>query len=89
MADVVHALRTGIAKRGWFEYAVVDHGSDMKTVGASPHEAFTIVFGNPALGSRILAKAWTMGRGYSLTPRRLSAKRRNGGNLSGSSFLNR
>ena len=48
-------LRTALRQRGITEYAVVDHGHDMEAAGATPHPAWTLVFGNPAAGAKLLA----------------------------------
>jgi uncharacterized protein (DUF302 family) len=53
---VVAALREVLAARGLTEYAVVDHGHDMAAAGAEGFPAWTIVFGNPAAGARLLAR---------------------------------
>jgi uncharacterized protein (DUF302 family) len=54
--DAVAGLRRELAKRGITEYALVDHGRDMAAAGASAFPAWTLVFGNPAAGSRLLAR---------------------------------
>jgi uncharacterized protein (DUF302 family) len=51
----VDALRHELAARGITEYAVVDHGHDMARAGAAGFSAWTLVFGNPAAGARVLA----------------------------------
>jgi uncharacterized protein (DUF302 family) len=53
--DAVAALRQELADRGITEYAVVDHGHDMARAGAPGFTAWTLVFGNPAAGARVLA----------------------------------
>jgi uncharacterized protein (DUF302 family) len=53
--DAVAALRRELAERGIAEYAVVDHGHDMAQAGAPGFTAWTLVFGNPAAGARVLA----------------------------------
>jgi uncharacterized protein (DUF302 family) len=53
--DAVAALRRELAARGITEYAVVDHGRDMAAAGAPGFTAWTLVFGNPAAGARVLA----------------------------------
>jgi uncharacterized protein (DUF302 family) len=53
--DAVAAVRRELAKRGMAEYAVVDHGHDMAQAGAPGFTAWTLVFGNPAAGARVLA----------------------------------
>jgi uncharacterized protein (DUF302 family) len=54
-ATVVDALRETLRERGITEYAVVDHGHDMAAAGAEGFVAWTLVFGNPAVGARVLA----------------------------------
>jgi uncharacterized protein (DUF302 family) len=54
--DVVAAVREAIKARGIREYAVVDHGRDMRDAGAAGFEAWTLIFGNPAAGARLLAR---------------------------------
>jgi uncharacterized protein (DUF302 family) len=51
----VDALRRALAARGITEYAVVDHGHDMARAGVPGFTAWTLVFGNPAAGARVLA----------------------------------
>jgi uncharacterized protein (DUF302 family) len=53
---VVSALRDALGARGITEYAVVDHGRDMAAAGAPAFAAWTLVFGNPAAGSKLLAR---------------------------------
>jgi uncharacterized protein (DUF302 family) len=53
---VVSALRDALGARGITEYAVVDHGRDMAAAGAPAFAAWTLVFGNPAPGSKLLAR---------------------------------
>jgi uncharacterized protein (DUF302 family) len=55
-AAVVAALRAELQSRGITEYAVVDHGHDMAAAGAPGHIAWTLVFGNPAAGARLLER---------------------------------
>jgi uncharacterized protein (DUF302 family) len=55
-AAVVAALRAELAARGITEYAVVDHGRDMAAAGAEGFSAWTLVFGNPAAGAKLLAR---------------------------------
>ena len=52
---VVDAIRAELRTRGITEYVVVDHGHDMAAVGATPHPAWTLIFGNPAAGEAVLA----------------------------------
>jgi uncharacterized protein (DUF302 family) len=54
--QVVEGLRAELRSRGITEYAVVDHGHDMAAAGATPHPAWTLVFGNPAAGEALLAR---------------------------------
>jgi len=54
-AAVVEELRAALAARGIKEYVVVDHGHDMAAAGAPAFEAWTLIFGSPAAGARILA----------------------------------
>lgn len=51
---VVAALRESLRSRGITEYAVVDHGHDMAAAGATGFAAWTLVFGNPAAGAKLL-----------------------------------
>ena len=53
---VVVALRDVLRERGVTEYAVVDHGHDMAAAGQPAYPAWTLIFGNPAAGSRLLAR---------------------------------
>jgi uncharacterized protein (DUF302 family) len=53
---VVAALREVLRSRGITEYAVVDHGRDMAAAGAPGFPAFTLVFGNPAAGAKLLER---------------------------------
>jgi uncharacterized protein (DUF302 family) len=53
---VVAALRATFAARGITEYAVVDHGHDMAAAGAPGIVAWTLVFGNPAAGAKLLER---------------------------------
>lgn len=52
---VVATLRTLLKERNFTEYAVVDHGRDMAAAGHPGHHAWTLIFGNPAAGARLLA----------------------------------
>ena len=52
---VVVELRKALGERGMTEYAVVDHGHDMAEAGAPGFAAWTLVFGNPAAGAKLLA----------------------------------
>src|SRR3954447_11085540 len=53
---VVAALRDALRSRGITEYAVVDHGHDMAAAGAGSFPAWTLIFGNPAAGAKLLAQ---------------------------------
>ena len=55
-AAVVSALREELKSRGITEYAVVDHGHDMAQAGAPGFVAWTLVFGNPAAGAKLLER---------------------------------
>ena len=55
-AAVVAALREALRSRAITEYAVVDHGRDMAAAGAPGFAAWTLVFGNPAAGAKLLAR---------------------------------
>jgi uncharacterized protein (DUF302 family) len=54
--DVVAALRKALRDRSITEYAVVDHGRDMAAAGAPGFTAWTLVFGSPAAGAKLLAR---------------------------------
>jgi uncharacterized protein (DUF302 family) len=51
---VVAALRDVLRARGITEYAVVDHGHDMAAAGATAFPAWTLIFGNPVAGAKLL-----------------------------------
>jgi uncharacterized protein (DUF302 family) len=53
---VVAALREVLRSRAITEYAVVDHGRDMAAAGAPAFPAFTLVFGNPGAGAKLLER---------------------------------
>jgi uncharacterized protein (DUF302 family) len=53
---VVLALREALRSREITEYVVVDHGRDMAAAGAPGFAAWTLVFGNPAAGAKLLAR---------------------------------
>ena len=55
-AVAVRHLRDAFRARAITEYAVVDHGHDMSAAGAPSHPAWTLVFGNPAAGEKLLAR---------------------------------
>ena len=50
------ALRAELAARGITEYAVGDHGHDMAAAGAPGIIAWTLVFGSPAAGAKLLGR---------------------------------
>jgi uncharacterized protein (DUF302 family) len=52
---VVAILRDLLRERGVIEYALVDHGRDMAAAGQPAYPAWTLIFGNPAAGARLLA----------------------------------
>jgi uncharacterized protein (DUF302 family) len=52
----VSALREALRSRGITEYVVVDHGHDMAAAGAPGFTAWTLVFGSPAAGAKLLAR---------------------------------
>jgi uncharacterized protein (DUF302 family) len=54
-AEVVSTLRAVLGERGFTEYAVVDHGHDMAAAGQPGLVAWTVIFGNPAGGAKLLA----------------------------------
>jgi uncharacterized protein (DUF302 family) len=54
--EAVAALRDELRARGITEYAVVDHGHDMAAAGARSFPAWTLIFGNPAAGARLLER---------------------------------
>jgi uncharacterized protein (DUF302 family) len=51
---VVVRLREALIARGLTEYAIVDHGRDMAAAGHPGFVAWTLVFGNPAAGAKVL-----------------------------------
>jgi uncharacterized protein (DUF302 family) len=53
---VVAALREALRSHALTEYAVVDHGHDMAAAGAPGFAAWTLVFGSPAGGAKLLAR---------------------------------
>jgi uncharacterized protein (DUF302 family) len=53
---VLAALREALKARSITEYAVVDHGHDMAAAGAPAFPAWTLVFGNPAAGAKLLER---------------------------------
>jgi uncharacterized protein (DUF302 family) len=54
-AIVVAVLHAVLRERGLTEYAVVDHGHDMAAAGRPGFVAWTVIFGNPAGGAKLLA----------------------------------
>jgi uncharacterized protein (DUF302 family) len=52
----VSALREALRSREITEYAIVDHGHDMAAAGAPGFSAWTLVFGNPAAGAKLLER---------------------------------
>jgi uncharacterized protein (DUF302 family) len=55
-AAVVGALEDELRARGITVYAVVDHGRDMAAAGAPGMVAWTLVFGKPAAGAKLLER---------------------------------
>jgi uncharacterized protein (DUF302 family) len=53
---VVAVLRDLLRERGITEYAVVDHGHDMAAAGQPAYPAWTLIFGSPGAGARVLAR---------------------------------
>lgn len=53
---VVSALREVLRSRALTEYGVVNHGRDMAAAGARGFPAWTLIFGNPAAGAKLLAR---------------------------------
>jgi uncharacterized protein (DUF302 family) len=53
---VVAVLRDLLRERGITEYAVVDHGHDMAAAGRTAYPAWTLIFGSPGAGARVLAR---------------------------------
>lgn len=53
----VSVIREELARRGILEYAVVDHAKDMAASGVTPFPAYTLIFGNPRLGSQLLQES--------------------------------
>ena len=53
---VVAVLRELLRERGITEYAVVDHGHDMAAAGRPAYPAWTLIFGSPAAGARVLER---------------------------------
>ena len=51
---VVAALRDVLRERDLTEYAVIDHRQDMAAAGQPAYPAWTLIFGNPAAGARLL-----------------------------------
>ena len=55
-AEAVAALREELESRGITEYVVVDHGHDMAEAGAPGFAAWTLIFGSPAAGAKLLER---------------------------------
>jgi uncharacterized protein (DUF302 family) len=55
-AETVRHVQVALRARGITVYAVVDHGHDMAEAGAPSHPAWTLVFGSPAAGEKLLAR---------------------------------
>src|SRR3954454_6816283 len=55
-AAVGAARGEALRERLLTEYAVVDHGHDMAAAGAPGFAAWTLIFGNPAGGAKLLAR---------------------------------
>jgi uncharacterized protein (DUF302 family) len=53
---VVEALSKALRSRKITEYAVIDHGRDMAAAGSPGFAAWTLVFGNPAAGAKLLER---------------------------------
>jgi uncharacterized protein (DUF302 family) len=53
---VLSAVRAALRSRAMTEYVVVDHGRDMAASRAGGFAAWTVVFGNPAAGAKLLAR---------------------------------
>ena len=53
---VVAGVRAALRARGITEYAVVDHGHDMAAAGVPGVVAWTLVFGSPAAGAKLLER---------------------------------
>jgi uncharacterized protein (DUF302 family) len=53
---VVAGVRASLRARGITEYAVVDHGHDMAAAGVPGVVAWTLVFGSPAAGAKLLER---------------------------------
>ena len=49
-------VREVLRSQSLVEYAVVDHGHDMAAAGTPGITAWTLVFGNPAAGARLLER---------------------------------
>lgn len=52
----LRAVREAVRSRGLIEYVVIDHGHDMAAAGAPGIVAWTVVFGNPAGGAKLLER---------------------------------
>ncbi|MBB6446291.1 DUF302 domain-containing protein [Bacillus benzoevorans] len=54
--NLVKKICTCIEEHGIKLYAVVDHQNDMEALRVYSYPAFTILFGNPRMGSKLLEK---------------------------------
>jgi uncharacterized protein (DUF302 family) len=54
--DLVKKICSCIEERGIKLYAIVDHQKDMEALKVYSYPAFTILFGNPRMGSKLLEK---------------------------------
>lgn len=54
--DLVQKICGYLEERGIKLYAVVDHQGDMKALQVYSYPAYTILFGNPRMGSKLLEK---------------------------------
>lgn len=54
--DIVQKICSRLEEHEINIYAVVDHQLDMNAVGVASYPAFTILFGNPRMGSKLLEK---------------------------------
>jgi uncharacterized protein (DUF302 family) len=53
--SIASKTHTRLRERNFTEYAVVDHGRDTAAAGQPSHPAWTLIFGNPAAGAKLLA----------------------------------
>ena len=68
-AAVVAALSEALQSRAITEYAVVDHGRDMAAAGAPGFVAWTLVFGNPAAGAKVVLARGDLDAAVDIPPR--------------------